>query len=161
MPYRNPEAKREQSRRYYQTHREQLDARTKAWTAAHPERKKEISRNSARKCYKGSTDAARARASQWQRDNPERVAARQVRRRARIKSEFIERVEKKVLFRRDKGLCGICGRAVDPTRFDIDHIVPLCLGGDHSYLNTRIAHPICNAKKARRMPGHFDISPAP
>lgn len=65
------------------------------------------------------------------------------------------------LYERDKGVCQICGKPVDfndchyndngafvagnlyPSK---DHIVPLSLGGKHSWDNVRLAHRICNVK---------------
>lgn len=82
--------------------------------------------------------------------SPEEVDARHVRRhawRARQVGTFVEDVHKLVLLERDDGVCGICGGDVDPLNFDIDHIVPLSRGGEHSYANTQTAHPICNSKK--------------
>jgi 5-methylcytosine-specific restriction endonuclease McrA len=46
----------------------------------------------------------------------------------------------------------ICHEPIDPTlRWPdpgyrtIDHIVPVVMGGEHSYTNTRIAHSRCNS----------------
>jgi 5-methylcytosine-specific restriction endonuclease McrA len=68
-------------------------------------------------------------------------------RNARKKSAFRERVVALVVLERDDGVCGICGRDVDPTQFDVDHIVALANGGEHSYANVQAAHPHCNRKK--------------
>lgn len=36
----------------------------------------------------------------------------------------------------------------------IDHIIPMSLGGGHTYLNTQAAHMICNSRKSNI--GHGD-----
>lgn len=55
---------------------------------------------------------------------------------------------------RDGCMCGICGGGIDPAvrRPDfacgsIDHIVPLALGGLHSWENVQAAHLLCNVTK--------------
>ena len=63
----------------------------------------------------------------------------------------------KRVMRRDENICTICGLPVDasdksgikignkyPT---IDHIIPISLGGSHTWDNVRLAHMICNSKK--------------
>ena len=65
------------------------------------------------------------------------------------------------LFDRDNGRCQICGKACDWNDYmvrdngvfvagdfypSIDHIIPLSLGGKHSWVNIRLAHRNCNTK---------------
>lgn len=66
----------------------------------------------------------------------------------------MERVYRSVLFRRDKGRCGLCGKKVDPANWHMDHIVPLSQGGEHSYANMQVAHPFCNVSKGARLIEH-------
>ena len=66
--------------------------------------------------------------------------------RARVRDAFVEDVDRQVVFERDKGICGICDTAVIG-KFDIDHIIPTSKGGEHSYVNTRVTHPLCNQEK--------------
>lgn len=35
----------------------------------------------------------------------------------------------------------------------LDHIVPMSLGGGHTYLNTQCSHLMCNLKKSFRSTG--------
>jgi len=65
-----------------------------------------------------------------------------------------------VLFERDRGRCHLCGRKVlvrglkrDPLGPSIDHLVPIALGGEHSYANTALAHMRCNMAKHIRPMG--------
>ncbi len=48
------------------------------------------------------------------------------------------------LYERDGGLCGFCGKPVDPKHFHVDHIKPRAMGGTAEFSNLRIAHPACN-----------------
>lgn len=79
------------------------------------------------------------------------------RRRARMHNARIEEVDPLVIAKRDKYKCHICRKRVNmnldvqdmysPT---MDHLIPISLGGDHSYANIRLAHRICNSRKGNR-----------
>jgi 5-methylcytosine-specific restriction endonuclease McrA len=51
------------------------------------------------------------------------------------------------VWERDEGVCGICGTAADLSDWHLDHVVPLSKGGEHSYANTQVSHPVCNLRK--------------
>ena len=83
-------------------------------------------------------------------------------RRARIDSALVDYdISLPKLFRRDKGVCWICGMMCsykDVSIKDgqkiagnlypsIDHVQPLSRGGEHSWSNVRLAHRLCNLKK--------------
>ena len=82
---------------------------------------------------------------------------------ARISED--KRVDKNItvkgLYKRDKGVCWICGGRCDLKDYtvrdgaiicgnnypSIDHVVPICEGGEDSWKNVRLAHRICNSKR--------------
>jgi 5-methylcytosine-specific restriction endonuclease McrA len=73
------------------------------------------------------------------------------RRRLYLKGEEIDRM---YVFERDNWTCRICGNLIDSTlRFPhklaatLDHIIPLGLGGQHTYKNVGAAHAMCNFEK--------------
>ncbi len=68
-------------------------------------------------------------------------------RRARERTALVEQIDRRVVWKRDKGLCGICGSAADSANWDLDHIIPLG-PGDHIYANVRVTHPSCNKAKS-------------
>jgi 5-methylcytosine-specific restriction endonuclease McrA len=72
-------------------------------------------------------------------------------RRARLRGQFVEHVDALVVYTRDGGICGICGEPVEPAAFDVDHVIPLAKGGEHSYANVQAAHPSCNYSKKDRI----------
>lgn len=72
-------------------------------------------------------------------------------RRARLKEVFVEDVHPLVVLETDDGVCGICGEDVDPFSFEVDHIIPIVKGGEHSYANTQPAHKSCNSRKRDRI----------
>lgn len=91
------------------------------------------------------------------------------RRRARTYGGSYEPVDPMVVFERDGWRCHICKRKT-PKRFrgtiedaapELDHIVPLAAGGDHSYQNTACCCRACNLAKGARPLGQLllDIGP--
>ncbi len=68
-------------------------------------------------------------------------------RRAQIRGAWVEDVDRTVVWKRDQGVCYLCGRAADPQQWDLDHVHPLSKGGEHSYANVAVTHPSCNRSK--------------
>lgn len=99
------------------------------------------------------------------RGNTRRKLAEQKRtgntRRSRLKqAAIVENIGLADLAARDKYRCHLCGKRVDtsitgrgPQVATIDHLVPLSLGGDHSWANVALAHKGCNSRKAARGAG--------
>lgn len=76
------------------------------------------------------------------------------RRQQQIKSAYREPVYFKKIYKRDGGVCQICGLPVpydkSPEKLwsaTIDHIQPLSLGGAHEPTNCQLAHRLCNSVK--------------
>ena len=92
---------------------------------------------------------------------PTGIAARHrhtERRKAEFLAAYIEDVDRSVVMKRDKWMCGICGNPVDidvawPDLLSpsMDHIIPLSKGGDHSYKNVQCAHLGCNMSKGNQV----------
>lgn len=120
---------REAGRASYTRHRDKNIARTQNWKRANPERANEHVRISKARNPEHYAELARVRCS---------------RRRARMREAFVEDVQPLELY---DGVCGICGQDVDPFDYEVDHIVPLAKGGEHSYANSQPAHPLCNRLK--------------
>lgn len=89
-------------------------------------------------------------------------AQREAKRRVKIKDAFVDKgINVKTLFRRDNGVCYICGKRCDHKDYvikddvfiagdlypSVDHVVPLCKGGTHSWDNVKLAHRLCNSIK--------------
>lgn len=133
-------------------HPDGLKSRCRACCLAayHANREAEIVRM--RDYYASNRAAMRARNAAYLRAHPDETRARKAKRRARARGAHVEHVNRLVVLERGDGVCGICGGDVDPLRFDVDHIVPLARGGEHSYANTQPAHPSCNSRKRDRLP---------
>lgn len=51
------------------------------------------------------------------------------------------------VYRRDRGICGICKYPVSWRYCEVDHVIPVSKGGKDEWPNVQIAHPQCNASK--------------
>jgi 5-methylcytosine-specific restriction endonuclease McrA len=74
-------------------------------------------------------------------------------------NKWVDNVSVKYLWKRDRGICGICGQKVrkkykwpDIRAASVDHIIALSNGGDHSYDNTQLSHLGCNIAKHNQLP---------
>lgn len=94
--------------------------------------------------------SARRKAAAQRRNSTPIAQARHYARKKVRRAKVLHNVDPVELYKIDGGVCGICGRSVDPQDFQVDHIRPLARGGEHSYWNCQIAHPICNQRKGAR-----------
>jgi hypothetical protein len=174
------EAYREYRRKHYAQNKEQISEWRKADRArcdkqriaankryaANKEARRAVAKK--RRERRDVREKARVATAKWRADNPElaREAHRRYQqahpgafqkgmatRRARKLNAFIEAVDRDVVFKRDKGKCGICMKRVSPTStWHVDHIIPLSRGGTHCYENVQVAHQHCNQSKHARLP---------
>jgi len=77
----------------------------------------------------------------------------------------------KVLYKRDRGICYICGGKCDfkdhtqinghftagPNYPSIDHIIPIARGGMHAWDNVKLAHHYCNSMKSDILPSELEL----
>lgn len=90
----------------------------------------------------------------YQRQSPKHKTARRKnsqRRRARERASFVEDVDVMLHFQWQQGRCYHCGHKIQidktsphPKSLTLDHLIPLALGGDHSYANTVASCWNCN-----------------
>lgn len=86
-------------------------------------------------------------------------------RRARIKGHSYELFDPIEIFERDKWRCQLCGRktpkslrgTTDDRAPELDHIVPLALGGSHTRANTQCVCRRCNQKKRATVQGQLRL----
>lgn len=79
-----------------------------------------------------------------------------LKRKAKLKAVWVESVNPTLVFQRDRWICQLCGcktfrnqrGSCNPRAPELDHIIPLSKGGEHSYLNTQCACRMCNADKS-------------
>lgn len=92
----------------------------------------------------------RQRHQAWKKENRAHCTNLESRRRALLLGQFIEDVDRDVVFSMHGGMCGICKQFIDGP-FHVDHVIPLSKGGMHGYVNVQPAHPDCNWKKGDRV----------
>lgn len=63
--------------------------------------------------------------------------------------------ERRDIYLRDRGTCGICGNFVAPDNFSIDHIIPISKGGTYDYDNLQCCCKKCNQLKDDALPDDF------
>lgn len=123
----------------------------------HPERNKAVKARD----YEKNRAARLATIKRWRERNPERVIALAMKsgatRRSRLEGVAAERVDRLVVFSRDKWTCGLCRLPVAKADASIDHIIPIAKGGSHTYQNCQTAHLKCNLSKGARFMGQLRL----
>ena len=71
--------------------------------------------------------------------------------RAMREQYFVEEVDRKIVFNRDKGICHICKETCDSKDWHLDHVMPVSKGGLHCYDNVAVSHSSCNLKKGNKI----------
>jgi len=105
-----------------------------------------------------NADRVAAYERRYRQEKAAQVTEKNRRRRATLLNAWVENVDIEVLWRRDRGLCGLCGEKIDRSlvwphkmSLTVDHILPLAHGGLHAITNTQIAHAVCNSRKNDRL----------
>lgn len=109
--------------------------------------------------YSRNADAEKALVKKWRRMNKDRARAQHTARRAaKFANGPVESISYEEVFIRDNGICGLCYAPVvknalhpDPVSGTLDHVLPLSLGGAHTYGNIQLAHLSCNSRKGNRI----------
>lgn len=84
--------------------------------------------------------------------------------RAKRHGVYIESVNKRKVYERDKHRCYVCNTKVvmcddyQPNQATLDHIIPLSKGGSHTYDNVRTCCHRCNSNKANTIQHGVQIS---
>lgn len=131
---RDPEKLRAEKARWYQRHKAEIAAKEKARVAA-------------------NRGAKRAQLAKWKRENPGVFRLLESKRRARARSAdgdlspgIVQR-----LLKLQRGKCACCRENLGDD-YQLDHIVPLALGGEHSDGNVQLLRRACNARKGAKDP---------
>jgi hypothetical protein len=135
------ECHRRSSRSYRAAHLEERRAAELVYSRTHAERKRE----NARRWYADNTERAIENEKRRYRLDPE--YKRDLAHMGRAKKHgapVIEFVRRRKVFERDGGICHVCSEAVAWEDFQVDHVVPLSKGGDHTYANVKTTHRRCN-----------------
>lgn len=91
------------------------------------------------------------------RDARSKISIRQRNRAQSLGVTFDANITLVEIFRRDRGMCGLCHQWVQPKHASMDHTVPLswgeAQGGTHTWSNVKLVHIKCNLRKGNRHDG--------
>lgn len=141
----NPETKRQQSAQRYLENREKLLAQTRRWQEANRDKVNAIARRW-REAHPEETAAANRR---FRENHPEAVRESSRIRRARKAAALTISFTREQLADRMAvwgNQCWMCGGVYE----EVDHVIPIALGGPHCLSNLRPACRSCNASKGAR-----------
>ena len=145
----NPEYSAARWKEWYDAHREEQRVATKEWREANKERHLA----NYRRWYEENKEYR----AQWQKEylanNYDKALSHNHNRRARLLEQFVEHVDREVVWKRDDGICGICGQPATKKKWHLDHIIPLALDGLHCYDNVQVSHPELQFKEGRKAHG--------
>lgn len=152
----NREAKKEQYRAmaaaHYQKNKAQILAKHAEWRRNNPEKVKQGNHawRAANKDRVAQVNAA------WVQNNKDRCNTYVHNRRARIKANGgkLSPNIRQVLFTRQSGLCACCGEPLGAS-YELDHIMPLSLGGKNTDDNVQLLRRVCNRSKRNSHPEVF------
>jgi 5-methylcytosine-specific restriction endonuclease McrA len=142
---RNKEKMRKYNLKYREKHHDELLQfdRNRSKT----EKRKEQNR----KCKSKNPEQNREKVRKWEMDNPEQALENHrhclEHRRAKIKKVPFEKINRQLVYLKDEGICGICGKSLEMSDLTLDHIIPISKGGGHLYANVHSAHRICNIRR--------------
>jgi 5-methylcytosine-specific restriction endonuclease McrA len=129
---------------YYAAHREEAKSAAKAWAAANRDRVL-----ACRQQYLEShREQEKQRARRWSAANPDRVKHNNRLRKARSKGATVctlTLIQWEAIVAAYGGRCAYCGCL--PAHLQMDHVVPLRKGGQHTAENVVPACRPCNARK--------------
>ena len=69
----------------------------------------------------------------------------------KVKREVLDKDTRLAVYKKDNGICQICGKPLDVEHFTVDHIIPLDRGGLNDISNYRCACSRCNKWKANSL----------
>lgn len=127
------------------------------WERENPNKAERDARRNASAAEKYARDpSVREYHREWAAKNPAKVRehatrAGQVRRARKNKAPVIEFIDRGAVIERDASTCYLCGHPVEESNIEIDHVVPLARGGEHTYANLRVACQRCNRRKGTKL----------
>ncbi len=100
---------------------------------------------------KACCKVSRALEAVRKRDKKSKISVRQRVRAQILEVECDRTVTLAGVFKKDRGICGLCKKWVQPKKASMDHIQPLSKGGAHIWSNMQITHLRCNLVKGDRI----------
>lgn len=148
---RNPEKVADMRRRHAAKNKEKLYEARKAYREANAE---EIRIRKAKWSAENSAHVV-AKVAAWRKANPngKREQSHNYRARKRAGGKISMGLAQR-LYKMQKGKCACCGKKLG-TDYQMDHIMPLALGGDNADSNMQLLTTLCNRQKNAKHPVTF------
>lgn len=163
---KNREKHREKSKAWY-SNKERSRKKTAEWRAKNPER----NTSNTRKWRENNKEKVKSYSKKWAKNNPEKIkqfakswqdrnldwyAAKERNRRALKRNSGGVHTKEDVvrIFKAQGGKCAYCKCDVKDG-YDVDHIMPLILGGSNDKTNLQITCESCNLRKHAKHPIAF------
>ena len=143
----------EYNKQYYLKNKEASSEASRQYRKKNPQKIAEYGKNYRDK----NKDAIDKKKREYLEANPERKAAAGRSRRARKRNAEGHHVVADVIaiFEKQRGLCAYCGERLlrsGPSKYHVDHIVPLALGGSNWPSNLQCLCKTCNLSKGAKDP---------
>lgn len=161
------ECSRAKSAAYYQSNKDRIKAASAAWYAANADKASEVGAawRAANVDRKKANDAAwqlanpekrRAICTAWQKSHPEagRITAQNRRAKKRENGGKLSKGLAAKLFALQKGICPCCKQPLGQD-FQLDHKMPIALGGANADDNMQLLRKTCNKQKSAKHPVDF------
>lgn len=161
------DCRRARQQKYLAANRGKSRAWGKASRARRPdeaiERRREYQRSYSADRRRNMTPEDKAKANKTVRErdsmvradpalNAKRIETHARSRARRLGASRVDRVDRMAIIERDNATCYLwCGRRLRAFQVQLDHVVPLSRGGNHTEDNLRVACKQCNARKANRL----------
>ena len=150
---------KEKAKKQYEANPQKAIDRAARWSKEHPEAVREIRakraranpeerRQACKRHREAHPEFHRKRLAQWRKQNPLLVRLYGANRRARIKGSGGQITAEQIaaLYAKQRGRCAACRKALKG-QYQLDHVMPLALGGEHTIENAQILCSRCNQSK--------------
>ena len=122
---------------------------TKEWSEKNKERKSETNKI----WYENNKQRKKELQKIWNENNPDRLKIHYQNRKSRVGEAKLSYDGVNKILDLQKGCCAVCKTVLDC--YEIDHVVPLFLGGKHELSNIQILCRHCNRTKNAKDPISF------
>lgn len=149
---KNSKTRSEKNKIYRDAHKEKVRLLKRAWAKRNS---KKCSAATAR--YRAAhPDRWRAQQSAWAAKNPEllKIKNQNYRAKKRANGGVISKGLATKLFKLQKGKCPCCNQQLGKD-YQMDHIMPIALGGSNTDDNIQLLRAICNKQKSSKHPIEF------
>lgn len=145
----------ETQRESYERRKDEVQAKVRADRKANPEKYREWERTKRER----HAEAIKERQRIYYENNPGVYERHRAARRARLANVEHQPYTRREIYERDGGACRGCSKALPNEKgaFQIDHIVPISLGGPDTPANVQLMCPKCNRAKWATLEGQIHM----